>query len=415
MIDYPNKLDIIFDKLNKYDIKSIIVGGYIRDKLLNRVSKDIDIEVYGTNSLSKLEEILKEFGSVNSVGRSFGVCKLKIDDLDLDFSLPRSDSKISKGHRGFTIKTDTSLDFKSASSRRDFTINAMGYDVQERKILDPFYGREDLKDAKLKAVDILKFGEDPLRILRAIQFASRFNFSLDKTLFLKCKELIQNGALKELAKERVFDEISKLLLKSKKPSLGILLLKEMEGFSHFKELSLLSSQELKNSLNSLDYLSNFPQEKNRLTLMLSLLTYRLSKKDTLNFLNLLSDKKELINQITKLKESQGTLLINSSNDYELYKLATHVEIELYLSLLNALEIGKNRDKIIRLKNRAKELGILNKKVDAILKGRDLITYGLKPSKEFSQLLNEAYEAQILSQFTSHKEALLWLKKRLNSF
>jgi len=96
MIDYPSKLDIIFDKLLNNSIKPIIIGGFVRDFLLKKESKDIDIELYGIKSFSKLENILKEFGSVNSFGKSFGVCKLKFDDLDLDFSFPRKDSKISK-------------------------------------------------------------------------------------------------------------------------------------------------------------------------------------------------------------------------------------------------------------------------------------------------------------------------------
>ena len=133
MIDYPNELNIIFDKLNNYSIKPIIIGGYVRDFLLNKSSKDIDIELYGIASYEKLEKLLQEFGSVNSVGKSFGVCKLQFDDLDLDFSLPRIDSKINKGHKGFEIQTDETLDFITATSRRDFTINAIGYDVIEKK------------------------------------------------------------------------------------------------------------------------------------------------------------------------------------------------------------------------------------------------------------------------------------------
>ena len=136
MIDYPKKLNIIFDKLLSNSIKPIIVGGFVRDFLLDLESKDIDIELYGINSFSKLEKILKEFGDVISVGKSFGVCKLKFNNLDLDFSLPRIDSKIDKGHKGFQIVIDSSLDFKTATSRRDFTINAIGYDVISKKILE---------------------------------------------------------------------------------------------------------------------------------------------------------------------------------------------------------------------------------------------------------------------------------------
>ena len=104
MLDYPNKLNIIFDKLLINSIKPIIVGGFVRDFLLKIDSKDIDIELYGISSFEKLEHILEEFGDVNSVGRSFGVCKLKVDDLDIDFSFPRIDSKIDKGHKGFDVK-----------------------------------------------------------------------------------------------------------------------------------------------------------------------------------------------------------------------------------------------------------------------------------------------------------------------
>jgi len=106
MIDYPNKLNNLFDKLLNLNINPIIIGGYVRDFLLKIKSKDIDIELYGISSFSKLEEILNEFGDVNSVGKSFGVCKLRVDDLDLDFSFPRIDSKIDKGHKGFEIKID---------------------------------------------------------------------------------------------------------------------------------------------------------------------------------------------------------------------------------------------------------------------------------------------------------------------
>ncbi|MEA2074071.1 MAG: CCA tRNA nucleotidyltransferase [Campylobacterota bacterium] len=410
MIDYPNNLNIIFDKLDKFSIKPIIIGGYIRDKILNLDSKDIDIELYGIDSLLKLESILEEFGDVNSVGKSFGVCKLKVDDLDIDFSLPRTDSKVSQGHRGFSIQTDTTLDFKTATSRRDFTINAIGYDVIEKKILDPFDGREDLKNRVLKAVDILKFEEDPLRVLRAVQFAARFHFSLDEKLFIKCEDMIKRDCLNELAKERIFEEIAKLLLKSKKPSLGILLLKNLSGFLYFKEFSLLTTKEFEQTLLCLDYQASVSFDKKKITTMLCLLTYYHSKTDMLAFLKRLSDKKELTNELMLLKENQNSLDIYKSSDYDLYKLASNVDLELYLSILNAVTLAKKRDQILKLKKRARDLGILNTKAEELLKGRDLIKLGLKPSKEFSHLLKEAYEAQILGRFTTYEEATLWLKK-----
>ena len=214
MFDYPNKLNIIFNKLYLFGIKPIIVGGYLRDKILDLDSKDIDIELYGLDSLDILETILQEFGEVHTVGKSFGVCKLDFDDLEIDFSLPRSDSKISKGHKGFSVITDKSLDFKSAASRRDFTINAMGYDVKEKKLLDPYGGQKDLHNKILRAVDIDKFAEDPLRILRGIQFSSRFNFVLDELLLRLFHKLINKNILEELPRERIYEELKKMFLKN---------------------------------------------------------------------------------------------------------------------------------------------------------------------------------------------------------
>ena len=414
MIDYPNKLNIIFEKLDKFNIKPIIVGGYIRDKLLNLDSKDIDIELYGINSLQSLETILEEFGDVNSVGKSFGVCKLQFEELEIDFSLPRTDSKISEGHRGFKITTDSSLNFKTASSRRDFTINAMGYDVKEKKFLDPFNGKNDIKSTLLKAVDILKFDEDPLRVLRAVQFASRFNFTLNQELFLKCREMIQNGVLDELPKERIFAEIQKLLLKSKKPSLGLSLLKELGFFTYFKELASLSETEFNRLLERIDYLAKLKIENRdrKLALFLTLISSDLSEEKCLAFLDLLTGKKELLSEVISMHKHQDVLALKSLEDYDLYRLAMFVNIESFIYFYEALHLGKGIQTINRLRVRAKELGIFNHKAEALLKGRDLIALGLKPSTLFSKLLNKAYEAQINSQFTSYKEAIKWLEEEL---
>jgi tRNA nucleotidyltransferase/poly(A) polymerase len=229
MIDYPKKLDIIFDKLNKEKATPIIVGGFIRDALLGLESKDIDIEVYSLASYEKLKNILKKFGSVNLVGKSFGICKVSIDNLDLDFSLPRRDNKISSGHKGFEIEIDSLLTFNEASKRRDFTINAIGYDPATKKIIDPFNGQKDIKDKILRAVDPTKFAQDPLRVLRGVAFCARFGFEMDDKLKKLCSQMIQNQMLDELAPQRVFEEIKKIFTKAKKPSIAFKLLKELSG------------------------------------------------------------------------------------------------------------------------------------------------------------------------------------------
>ena len=283
MIEYPNELNKIFDKLDKYAIKPIIIGGFVRDYLLNKTSKDIDIELYGISSLNLLQNILEEFGNVNNVGKSFGVCKLTLKNWEIDFSLPRRDSKVKVGHKGFEVQTDVNLDFKTATSRRDFTINAIGYDVKSKKILDPFNGQVDLNNSLLRAVDLEKFDEDPLRVLRAIQFSSRFNLSLERNLHQKCEKMMQKSVLNELPKERVFDEIKKLLLKSKKPSLGILLLKDIQGFLYFEEFSSLSEVEFQTMLVALDTI------KPDTTLMLAVICTFFSQMKRTSFLSKLTN------------------------------------------------------------------------------------------------------------------------------
>lgn len=417
MIDYPNNLNIIFDKLNKNYIKPIIVGGYIRDKLLNIDSKDIDIELYGVDSLDSVEEILSQFGSVSNVGKSFGVCKLLFETYDLDFSLPRKDNKIGLGHKGFKISTDKSLDFKTASSRRDFTINSMGFDIEKNIILDPFHGKNDLDLKLLRAVDIKKFGEDPLRILRGIQFSVRFNLKFDEILFEKCKSMINNRVLNELPKERIFDEFKKLLLKSKKPSKGLLLLKQLGAFSFFTELKQLQENQFQNILLTLDVLAkeNIQDEQKKLTFMLSALCREFSQEEIDSFLAKFTNENRLIKDIKKLLQlSKSTVLKKDYSSYDIYLLATKIEIETFLSFLSCFYLKKEEDEIQNLSKKAKKLNVYQSTLAPLLHGKDLIALGLKPSKKFSLILDKAYAAQMQNLFHTKEEAIVWLRKNLLS-
>jgi len=402
-IHYPNKLDIIFDKLNKFGIKVILIGGYVRDSLLNISSKDIDIELYNVKSFDFLEKLLEEFGDVNSVGKSFGVCKLSYKGLDLDFSLPRKDSKHSKGHKGFEITLESQLDFKSAASRRDFTINSIGYDVQERKILDPFKGLDDLKNSLLKAVDLQKFGEDPLRVLRAIGFAARFNFRVDEALFKLSKEMIQKNILQELAKERILTELQKLLLKSAKPSIGLTLAKKLNINNYFGEYD---------SLEKIDYYAshNIGDEKIDFLIFLTLLYEKKSFKQ----IKKITNEVKLLKEIKNFLDTKEVFSLENLSHYELYKLATRVNIEIFSFYLSANFIGKKDKEIQELQKKAQLLGIMNKKIPPLIEGRDLLTLGLPPSKEFKIILKEAYTAQIQELFNSKDEALIWLQKYIKS-
>jgi len=411
LIDYPNKLNIIFDKLDFFHIKPILIGGYVRDKFLNLDSKDIDIELYGINSLQKLQNILQEFGTVNNVGKSFGVCKLDYEGLELDFSLPREDSKVSSGHCGFEIVTNSSLDFKTATSRRDFTINAIGYDVIEKKILDPFNGLHDLKNNILRAVNLQTFGEDPLRVLRAVQFSSRLNFTLEDNLISLCQQLVRKGTLKELARERIYEEFQKLLLKSKKPSIGFFLLKKLETFEFFKELSSLNDTCFTSMVNALDSYNKTKIPKIDITLMLTLICIDMTQNNSFSFVSKLTNDKEILQSIDTYKSIFEAIELKEFSNYEVYQLALHVNIEYFVLLLKAKY--NNRKLVIdKLLAQAEDLGVKNSKKEALIQGRDLIKLGLKPSKIFSKILDNVYDAQLHNQFSTYDEAVGWLKNNL---
>ena len=412
MMKYPKALDTIFNTLYKNDIRPIIVGGYVRDIFLGIESNDIDIELYGIDSLDAVQRVLKKFGDVNTVGKSFGVCKLHYKGLDLDFSLPRQDNKTAPGHQGFNICINTQLDFKTAASRRDFTINAIGYDVQNAKVLDPYNGQKDLNNRILRAVDNKKFQEDPLRVLRAVVFASRFSMKLDSTLSATCKVMITNKLLEELPKERVFDEIKKLLLKSNKPSKGFYLFKELGAFAYFKELSILDDESFNETLKALDALKEclVTNEKEFIILSLSVLSSKLTQTQTESFLYRLTNEKELIKKVILLHQIDFNL--KSFDTYSVYKLATKIDIALYSHYLHVTQ--KSSEKVISLYEKAKELGVLHHRAPALIEGKDLIRLGLEPSKKFSKILSSAYEAQLHQIFTNKKDAMIWLKKKLFS-
>lgn len=410
--EYPNKLNIIFDKLNNYHIKAVLVGGFVRDFFLGIESKDIDIELYNVDSLEKVQKILQEFGSVNSVGKSFGVLKLLFEDLDLDFSLPREDSKIAEGHKGFQVNTHTSMDFKSAARRRDFTINTIGYDTVKREILDPYNGIHDLQIKLLQAVDLEKFAEDPLRILRGVTFASRFDLTIQKDLFSLCKKMIKNNALKELPRERIFTEIEKILLLAPKPSQAFMLLKELSAFTFFTEFRALSDANFLAMLSLLDNAKKISEAlecPNKLTLMLAVLCSHFSSKERETFLEKLTQDKKLIHSVSLLTEISFDL--EKPTNYTLYKLAQQINVDLYLHYLHAL-YPQRKQQIKELREKAEKLGILKEKLKPLLQGRDLIAAGISPSKEFSSILSQAYELQMKEEITTKQEALQWLARRV---
>src|ERR1051325_4551985 len=193
--------------------RALLVGGCVRDTLMGTQPKDWDLEVYNLDA-TRLREILDQFGPVNVVGEAFTVYKL---GKHLDVSIPRRERKSGRGHRAFVIEGDPAMSVTEATRRRDFTINAILQDPLTGDILDPYGGRGDIERRVLRAVSEDTFAEDSLRVLRAAQFAARFEFEIDPDTVELCRTI----DLSDLPAERIWGELEKLLLQASRPSIGI--------------------------------------------------------------------------------------------------------------------------------------------------------------------------------------------------
>src|SRR5229473_2660195 len=211
--DVPEKVRDLSAAIRGAGGRALLVGGCVRDALMGKQPKDWDLEVYGIEP-ARLRQLLDTFGEVNVVGEAFTVYKL---GAHLDVSLPRREHKAGRGHRAFFIEGDTRMAIEEAASRRDFTINAILQDPLTGEIIDPFHGRNDLQDKTLRAVSPKTFPEDSLRVLRAAQFAARFEFQIDRQTVDLCRMI----DLTDLPSERVWGEMEKLFLRAQRPSMGL--------------------------------------------------------------------------------------------------------------------------------------------------------------------------------------------------
>jgi len=198
--------------------RALCVGGFVRDRQVGRASKDLDVEVFGVPQ-EQLLPLLTSLGRVEPVGQQFPVYKVGA----IDVALPRRESKTGRGHKGFTVEGDHTMPFAEAARRRDFTINALAWDPLTDEVLDPFDGRRDLNLRILRVVDPRTFADDSLRVLRALQFAARFELTIDPETARICASI----PLDDLPAERIWGEFEKLLLVAERPSIGFALAREL--------------------------------------------------------------------------------------------------------------------------------------------------------------------------------------------
>ncbi len=209
------------------------VGGRVRDQLFFVENKDIDIEVHGIEP-NRLYEILEGVGSPITIGKSFGVYSLR--GTNIDIAMPRVERAIGSGHRDFEVFIDPTIGTYRAAKRRDYTINSLMQNILTGELVDHFGGREDIRNRVLRHVDDESFAEDPLRVLRGAQFASRFELEIAPETLELCKEI----DLSALSRERVEGELRKALLKGTRPSIFFESLKEMNQLDYwFPELEKL--------------------------------------------------------------------------------------------------------------------------------------------------------------------------------
>jgi tRNA nucleotidyltransferase (CCA-adding enzyme) len=441
--------------------KSYLVGGCVRDHILGLTPKDLDIEVYGM-SYAELEQVLQKHGKVDLVGKSFGVIKLSLpgEKAPYDFSLARRDNKMpdKAGHKAFKIDIDSSITEAEGAARRDLTINSLMYDPRTSEILDYYGGLNDLKERRLKHTSP-QFAEDPLRALRVVQFASRFDFNVDPSTIELCRQL--SPEFKTLPKERVGEEFNKMLLKGSSRLKGLQLLKEIGWLKHFPELNALDGlpqdpewhpegDALTHTGHTMDAMAQLPKwkalpEQERLTYMYGIMCHDLGKATTTrkefkksanreaivspghdkagaaptkSLLARLNVPLAMVRRVIPLVEHHMDHL-QVSKDSQIRKLAVDLAPDNIFGLGLIVEADHSGRPPLKpeqpkemqyIVDRAKELGCDKDRPQPILLGRHIAEWSaLPPSRAYGVLTTAAYEAQINGAIKSEEDAKTWFK------
>ena len=369
--------------------------------MLDLPVKDWDVEVFGV-AASDLQDLLEQRGSVNLVGRSFGVLKWtpRGKRQEIDVSIPRRDSRVGVGHRGIQVEGDPDMAVEEAVRRRDLTINAMMIDLVSEQLVDPAGGQSDLQAGRLRAVDPDTFLEDPLRALRVIQFAGRLGFVADEELVGLC----QRAPLHELPAERIREEWQKLMLLSDRPSRGLSLASRTgvndRVFPHAASCRPIDGDAL---LDRLAQALGPVADAERMILMLAGWLADGTEGAVVACLDVLGlfrmgrwDVRSLV--VALVANWRAPL----DSDTALRRLATHTRISWVLALRRALEPDQDWS---RVQSRAAALGVLEEPLAPLLQGRDLAGLGIAPGPHMGVILREVYDAQLEGRIHEKAAAL----------
>ena len=434
--------------------RAFIVGGWVRDWLRGQVSKDVDIEVFGLPA-ERVRALLEAMGRVETVGESFQVFKAG----DIDVSLPRRESKAGRGHKGFAVTGDPSMSLEDAARRRDFTINAISWDPLTGEYADPFGGRADLERRVLRVVDPRTFPDDSLRVLRAVQFAARFDLELTDD----SRDICRRIDLDDLPAERIWGEFEKLLF-AQRPSTGFALALDLGVVDKlFPELKALvgcvqepewhpegdvwvhTLQVVDQARTRIDGLERAQQ----IAVMLGAVCHDFGKPATTAFLD------GRIRSIDHEEQGVGPaatfldrLNVNSIDGYDVRRqvlgitahhlkpgmwfkvrdevgdgafrrLAQKVDLELLARLAKADCMGRapgvfNCDAMDWFLERARQLGVEHRPPGPILLGRHLLELGMKPGPRVGEILKVVYEQQLDGEVTNLDEAIVAARALLES-
>lgn len=424
--------------------RALLVGGCVRDRLLGGEPKDFDIEVYGL-SPEALQQTLSRKFDLDLVGVSFGVIKLHGHDIDI--ALPRRETKLGEGHRAFEMEYDPNLPIEEASSRRDFTVNAIYMDPLTEEIIDPWNGRVDLEKGILRHVSE-HFREDPLRVLRGMQFVARFDLTAAPETIEICRSMTPEG----LAQERLMGEWSKLLLQGKKISKGLNFLRDVGWVKYYPELEALIGCEQapewhpegdvwNHTLCCLDAIDEWRTGEDDLVVGFAVLCHDFGKPvcsrfdpvkgrirslghdeegvaPTLSFLRRLTNEERLFNEVPPLVRMHMrpfAMWRDKSSDGAIRRLAAKVvRIDRLCRVAAADDAGRPpfpRDpaSYLWLAEQAKRLAVEDAAPKPIVMGRHLLDLGMKPGPEFKRILDRCFEAQLDGEFSDLDGGIAYLK------
>jgi len=428
----------------------LLVGGCVRDLYLNATPQEIDCEVQNL-SIEKLKSILSTKYTCHEVGKAFGVLKLK--GFPAEISLPRTEIKTGTGHKGFSVELDPHLPFDQSAQRRDFTINAIGLDPLSGALFDPTGGISDAQSLTLRHVGPA-FGEDPLRVLRAMQFIARFNLAPHPDTLKVCRSMTMDG----LPPERLYEEWKKLLLQGVNLRAGLNFLKDCEWLSYFPELHALVGCQQDPEwhpegdvwVHTLHCLDAFARERigdewEDLVVGFAVLCHDLGKpmttqtgKDgrirsplhepkgeapTRSFLSRLTNQIDLHEQVIPLVRrhlTPRTFYKDQASDGAIRRLASKVKRIDRLVRVAAADIAgrpPRQDDFPEgpwLLQRAEELKVKDAEPKPIILGRHLIEHGWSPGPGFSPILDQCFEAQLDGKFADLKSGLAYLQQILKS-